>query len=81
MIEHSITIKIASIVAKGLLWVGVAIGITPAMDFVIAQIDAYSILSPVVKGVLNDLKVIAGAIVPCLVALKIFYEIKKARKK
>lgn len=81
MIEHSITIKIASVIAKGLLWIGVALGISPVMDFIILQADNYSILSPLIKAFLDDLKIIFGALVPVLVAIKIFYEIKKVKKK
>lgn len=82
MIEHTITFKVAAIlVVKGLAWIAVALGITPIMNFVILQIETATMLSPFAHILLNDLKIIFAALVPVLVAIKIFYEIKKVRKK
>ena len=81
MIEHSITIKIASSIAAGLGWIALALGFVPAIDLVILQVEAYSILNPVAIGLLNDFKIVLGALVPALVVLKIYYEIKKVKKK
>ena len=82
MIEHTITLKVAAtLVGKGLLWIAVALGITPAMDFVILQVDHATLLDPFWREFLNDLKIVFGALVPVLVAIKIYYEIKKVKKK
>lgn len=83
MIEHGITFKVAaSLIGSGLLWIGVALGFVPAFDFVVLQVQQENVfISEFGQAILNDVKIVFGALVPVLVAVKIYYEIKKARKK
>lgn len=82
MIEHSITFKVvASLIGSGLLWIGVALGFVPAFDFVVLQVQENVFISEFGQAILNDVKIVFGALVPVLVAIKIYYEIKKVRKK
>lgn len=82
MIEHGITFKVAaSLIGSGLLWIGVALGFVPIFNFVVLQVQEHIFISEFWQAMLNDIKIVFGALVPVLVAIKIFYEIKKARKK
>lgn len=82
MIEHTATFKLIPAIAKGIIWSGVALGFVPAFDFVVLQVQQENVfISEFGQAILNDVKIVFGALVPVLVVIKLIYEIKKSRKK
>lgn len=72
MFEQGVGIKaIASVIIKPVLAGLIALGWWPASDFIILQIDNSVLLSPTVKVIMEELKIILGVMISFVVLVKI----------
>lgn len=81
MLEHTSSVKIIPVIGKLLIMLGVALGFEPLFELAVNQAEDFIFLSPFVKELLGELKIILGLIVTALVGIRVWYEIKKLRKK
>lgn len=82
MIEHGITAKaIAVTIGKPLLLLAVALGFDHAFDFFLLQVDQMVILTPFVKELLSEIKIIMGVIISFFVLIKLMIGIKQLLNK
>jgi len=78
MIEQGITAKaIAVTIGKPLLWLAVVFGFDHAFDFCILQVNQMVILTPFVRELLSEIKIIMGVIISFFVLIKLIIGIKQ----
>lgn len=72
MIEHSIAYKAIGMVLKTLFLPVIAFVFAPLYDLMILlAVEDYSVLSPLVKAILNDAKLILGVLVIAFTLVKL----------
>lgn len=73
-----------ALILKGVKYLGICLFvwfIEPILGLVILQVDTVAFLTPHVKAVLNDWKIILSVAVPAVLFVKYIIDIVKAKKK
>lgn len=82
MIEHTITAKTIFItIGKPVMALAIVLGFDHVFDFILLQVDQNIILTPYVRELLSETKIILGVIISFLVFIKLALGIKDLLKK